>query len=231
MPTFATGSGVGSSYATVLLTFPSVDWFKWAIVGAIDQMTDELNWFEMGDVGTSFAVEESEKMLEGILFMAFNPIPVGLIHPYSSATIPDGYLLCDGATYAAADYPELFAVIGYSFGGGGADFLVPNLIDRTIVGSSGTFDFGTTGGTTEETLGVSQIPSHTHTDSGHSHTIPLVTSAPAQAGVGFAGDVTVPILTNNTGTSSANNQNTGGDGPHNNMPPYLALTYIIYAGR
>jgi microcystin-dependent protein len=231
MPTFSTGSGVGSTYATLLLTFPDVDWFKWNIVGAINELTLDFNWFENGDVGVSFAVEESEKMLEAMLFMGFNPIPIGLIHPFASATIPDGYLLCDGGSYATADFPELFTVVGYSFGGSGADFNVPNLIDRTVVGSSGVFAFGDVGGTTEETLDVSQIPSHTHADSGHSHTIPLVTSAPAQAGVGFAGDVTVPILTNNTGTSSANNQNTGGDGAHNNMQPYMSLTYMIYAGR
>lgn len=231
MPIFRIDSGVGSTYATVLLTFPAVDWFKSAILGAIDQMTDQSNWIEMGDVAVSFAVEESEKMIESYIFMNFNPFPVGLIIPFASATIPEGYLLCDGTTLDTADYPELFAVIGYSFGGSGSAFLVPDLIDRTIIGSSGTFALGDVGGTTDETLDVSQIPSHTHSDSGHVHSIPLVTSLPAQAGVGFAGDVTVPVVTSNTGISFANNQNTGGDGAHNNMQPYMALSYVIYAGR
>jgi microcystin-dependent protein len=231
MNPFGTGVGVGTTYATCLLTFPDVDWFKWNIVGAINQMTLDFNWSEDGDVAISFAVEEAKKTLESMIFMAFNPIPIGLIHPFASATIPDGYLLCDGGSLDPADYPELFAVIGYSFGGAGSSFLLPNLIDRTIIGSSGSFAFGTTGGETEHTLDVSQIPSHTHSDLGHQHTIPLVTSLPAQAGVGFAGDVTVPVLTNLTGISFANNQNTGGDGPHNNMQPYMALTYMIYAGR
>lgn len=222
---------MGSTYATLLLTFPDVDWFRHAIMGAIDEMTNPLNWFENGDVGVSFATEESIRMLETYIFMGFNPIPVGLIHPFASATIPAGYLLCDGTSILTADYPELFGVIGYSFGGSGSDFLLPDLVDRTVIGSSGTFAFGDVGGTSEETLDVSQIPSHTHVDSGHTHTIPLVTSAPAQAGVGFIGDATVPILTNNTGSSSANNQNTGGDGAHNNMQPFMSLTYMIYAGR
>jgi len=231
MPTFSTGSGVGSNYATLLLTFPDVDWFKHAIMGAIDELTNEGNWYEDGDVGVSFAVEESERMLQDYIFMGFNPIPIGLIHPYASSVIPSGYLLCDGGSYATTDYPELFDVLGYSFGGSGTNFSVPNLVDRTVIGSSGTFAFGNTGGEIDHTLDVSEIPSHTHTDSGHTHTIPLVTSLPAQAGVGFAGDVTVPVLTSNTGISFANNQNTGGGGAHNNMPPYMSLTYLIYAGR
>ena len=200
-------------------------------MGAIDEMTDPLNWFENGDVGVSFATEESIRILETYIFMGFNPIPVGLIHPYISATIPPGYLLCDGASYDPADYPELFAVIGYSFGGSGSSFLLPDLRTRAVIGSNSTFPFASVGGATEETLDVSQIPAHTHTDLGHAHSIPLVTSLPAQAGVGFAGNVTVPVITTTTGISSANNQNTGGDGAHNNMPPYMALVYMIYAGR
>jgi microcystin-dependent protein len=231
MNPFGTGSGVGTTYATCLLTFPDVDWFKWNIVGAINQMTLDFNWSEDGDVAISFAVEESQKTLESMIFMAFNPIPIGLIHPFASATIPEGFLLCDGTTLDTADYPELFAVIGYSFGGSGSAFLLPDLIDRTIIGSSGTFALGDTGGAIDVTLDVSQIPAHTHTDAGHAHSIPLVTSLPAQAGVGFAGDVTVPVVTSSTGVGFANNQNTGGDGAHNNMQPFMSLTYIIYAGR
>jgi len=231
MPTFSTGSGVGSNYATLFLTFPDVDWFKHAIMGAIDEMTDSGNWFEDGDVGVSFAVEESERMLQDYIFMGFNPIPIGLIHPYASSVIPEGYLLCDGATLNTADYPELFAVIGYSFGGSGLSFLIPDLIDRSVIGSSGSFSFGATGGEIDHTLDVSEIPAHTHVDSGHSHTVTLETSLPAQAGAGFAGQVSLAPLTTNTGVSSANNQNTGGGGAHNNMPPYMSLTYLIYAGR
>ena len=231
MPTFVVGSGVGDTYATILLTFPAVDWFKWAILGAIDELTNPDNWTEQGDVATSFAVEESERMLATYKFMNFNPFPPGMIFPFGADTAPAGYLLCDGATYATADYPELFAAIAYSFGGAGSDFLVPNLVNRAVVGAGDLFALGATGGEQNVTLDVASMPSHAHSDAGHQHTIPLVTSLPAQAGVGFAGDVTVPILTNLTGISFANLTNTGGDGAHNNMQPYEAITFIIYAGR
>lgn len=231
MPPFGTGSGVGSTYATCLLTFPNVDWFKWNIAGAINQMTEDFNWSEDGDVGISFAVEEAEKTLETMVFMNFNPIPIGLIHPFGSATPPDGYLLCDGASYATDDYPELFGTIGYSFGGSGANFSVPSLYNRVPVGSGDLFALADTGGEATHVLTTAESASHSHNDAGHSHSIPLVTSLPAQAGVGFAGDVTVPILTMSTGTGFASLDNSGGDGAHNNMQPYQAVSYIIYAGQ
>ncbi len=231
MPTFSTGSGVGDNYATLLISFPDVDWFKRNIMGALDQMTMADNWVENGDVGVSFAVEESEKIFQGYIFMGFNPIPVGLIHPFANPTVPAGYLLCDGGTYATTDYPELFSTIGYSFGGSGSDFNVPNLIDRNIIGASGAFSFGDTGGEIDHTLDVSEIPSHGHSDAGHTHSIPLVVGLPAQAGVGFSANQTVPIITDSTGLGFANITNTGGGGAHNNMPPYMSLSYCIYAGR
>ena len=43
-----------------------------------------------------------------------------------------GWLECDGSTLAAADYPELFDVIGYTYGGSGADFDLPTIADNII---------------------------------------------------------------------------------------------------
>ncbi len=200
-------------------------------MGAIDQMTMTDNWFENGDVGVSFAVEESEKMLASYIFMGFNPIPIGLIHPFANTAIPDGYLACDGTSLATVDYPELFSAIGYTFGGSGASFNVPSLINRVVVGAGDIYDVGNTGGEAEVFLDVASMPSHSHSDLGHSHSIPLVVGLPAQAGVGFSANQTVPVITDSTGLGFANIQNTGGDGAHNNLQPYQAITYCIYAGR
>jgi len=231
MAIFSTGSGVGDTYATVLLTLPDVDWFKQNIVGAVNAMTIEFNWSENGDVGISFATEESQKMLESMVFMAFNPFPPGMIFPFGSVAAPPGYLLCDGSSYAADDYPELFAAIGYSFGGAGGSFNVPQLIDRVAVGAGGAFDIGAAGGESTVTLDITQMPAHTHSDAGHSHsytppgtTIPVV--APGEAPV-----LAISLLPGITGTGFASIQPTGGDGAHNNMQPFQAVPYIIYAGR
>jgi len=217
VPTFVVGSGVGDNYATFLFPVVDVDWFKSALFGALFELTKSDNWIEMGDVAVSFAVEEAAQMIDGFKFMNFNPFPVGLIIPFSSDTAPDGYLLCDGGSYAVADYPELFAIVGYVYGGAGADFNVPDLAARVVVGMGGGFGFADSGGELEHTLITDEIPSHTHT-------IPLTATTLAVE----PGEVTVmtpvPFFTQDTGS-------TGGDGAHNNMPPYLVLSYVIYAGR
>jgi microcystin-dependent protein len=244
MPTFSTGSGVGSTYAAVLFYFPQVDWFKRNILGAIDQMTYDYNWVENGDVAVSFAVEESERMLATYKMLNFNPFPVGMIFPFGAAIAPPGYLLCDGLSYPTADYPELYAVIGATYGAIGVNFNVPNLIDSVPVGAGGTYTIADVGGEVSHTLITTEIPSHSHTasaptviDPTHSHgeitAIPTVITigagVPAPSAIPSVG-ITAPALTG-ISVLAPSIGNTGGDGSHNNLQPYLAVPYVIYAGR
>ncbi len=53
-------------------------------------------------------------------------IPVGSVLPYPVQTIPAGWLHCNGQSLRKEDYPELFARIGYAYGGSGEDFNVPD---------------------------------------------------------------------------------------------------------
>ena len=66
--------------------------------------------------------------------------PIGTVLSFAGQVSPNGYLLCDGGSYAVADYPDLYNVIGNTYGGDTEYFNVPNLIDRFIQGSdtSGT---------------------------------------------------------------------------------------------
>jgi microcystin-dependent protein len=244
MPTFVTGSGVGDNYATFILTFPDVIWFKSAIMGALFELTAPDNWIERGDVAVSFAVEESAQMIASIKVSAFNPFPIGMIFPYSSNTAPEGYLPCDGGSYAVADYPELFAVIDYNFGGSGENFNVPSLFNRTTIGSGDNFSYLDVGGSETVTLTTGEMPSHNHSasdptiiDPSHSHVestaiptaITIGAGIPAPSALPAVGS-TAPAFTGITALAGAIG-NTGGDGAHENMPPFMALPYIIYAGR
>ena len=70
----------------------------------------------------------------------YSNTPIGTVLSFAGLTPPNGYLLCDGATYAVADYQDLYDVIGNTYGGDTENFNVPNLIDKFIQGSdtSGT---------------------------------------------------------------------------------------------
>ena len=88
-------------------------------------------------------------------------IPVGLVSMFGGAGVPPGgrWAVCNGAELQTATYPALHAVIGYSYGGSGGRFNLPNLTDRFPVAKVP----GSAGGNKDSTL-----PAHTH-DATHNH--------------------------------------------------------------
>lgn len=56
--------------------------------------------------------------------------PTGTLFDFAGSTAPYGWLMCDGRQLATADYPNLFAVIGYTYGGSGANFNIPDYRGR-----------------------------------------------------------------------------------------------------
>jgi hypothetical protein len=59
----------------------------------------------------------------------------GMITQYGSAVAPTGYLLCNGADHVRTTYPDLFAVIGTSYGSSDiSTFKVPNLTSTATGG-------------------------------------------------------------------------------------------------
>lgn len=231
MPTFVFQESIATNGGTFLLPIPSISWFADSVMTALAEMAIPDNWYGDDEDFRTYAVNQASKMLANYKLLNFNPFPPGMIFPFGGIVAPEGYLICDGAAYAADDYPELFAQIGYYFGGSGDDFNVPSLINRVPVGTGDSYSIGDVGGEQTVTLTTAEIASHNHDDSGHSHSIPLITAVPTQEGIGISRNITVPILSDSTGTGYADIGNTGGDEPHENMPPFQAMLYIIYAGR
>jgi microcystin-dependent protein len=160
--------------------------------------------------------------------------PTGAVLPYAGTSAPSGYLLCDGTSVGTADYPDLFSVVQYNYGGSGTAFNVPDLSTRMPIGVGNGRTEGDAGGTENVTLDVTQIPSHSHsaTDSGHTHTYPTSAGADSLSG-GDTGAYDVSTygangtLTTNSGNANVTIGNTGGGSAHTNMPPYLVMNYII----
>lgn len=62
---------------------------------------------------------------DGLISAGF--IQTGMIINFGGSETLDFYLLCDGTGHFVADFPDLFDVIGFSFGGSGLSFLVPDI--------------------------------------------------------------------------------------------------------
>lgn len=93
--------------------------------------------------------KEIERIIERVKREA---IPVGAIICHAAEKCPEGYLPCDGKELLRSEYPELFAVIGISFGGGERTFQLPDLQGRFARGwdKEGNTDPDRTFGSTQE---------------------------------------------------------------------------------
>jgi len=165
-----------------------------------------------------------------------------------------GWLLCDGRTVAISDFEFLFNVIGYSYGGSGDNFRLPNAAGRVpgIVGtgtdansSTFTIALGSTIGEYQHTLTVAEMPTHNHgvTDPGHRHSLTTVNddynnssvypnnsriSAPQYD----SGTVTLWTSSVSSTTTGISINNTGGSNQHNNIQPMIGMgNMFVYCGR
>lgn len=156
---------------------------------------------------------------------------LGEIRLFTGPFVPRGWAPCDGRLMQIAQNQALFAIVGTFYGGDGRQtFGLPDLRGRAAV------SFGAGPGLTEAVQGAqfgaeattllpTQIPAHTHTL--------VVSGASADARSPAAG----PLAVANEPTYTAGPPDTalapnalgpaGGGRPHPNMPPFLALQYMI----
>jgi hypothetical protein len=122
----------------------------------------------------------------------------------SSASIPTGWLLCDGTNST------------------------PDLRNRFVVGATSTYAVGATGGSADAIV-VSHTHTATVTDPGHLHTY----NQPGSIGVAGGGNGVASLSFSSVNTSTATtgitvaNSTTGSSGTNANLPPYYALCYIM----
>ena len=179
---------------------------------------------------------------DGANLTGIEGVNTGIVVPWGSAAIPSGFLLCDGTSYATASYTALFAVIAYTYGGSGANFLVPDLRDKTVVGVSSanskalaqsigantvtpTGNIGGSAGAT--TLTTAQIPSHSHTFDYFNLNQEMNYSQAIVKGQGLTNQ-TYTTTTAGQGQSHTHNLSANFTGTANSvLQPGLVLNYII----
>ena len=69
-------------------------------------------------------------------------VPYGSVAVHPSTEQVAGWLVCDGSSLLVASYPDLFASIGYTYGGSADNFSIPDLRAKFVRGwdSSGFAD-------------------------------------------------------------------------------------------
>jgi microcystin-dependent protein len=143
---------------------------------------------------------------------------------------PNGWAICDGQIMSIADNAVLFDLIGTTYGGDGmTTFALPDLRGRMAIHQGqgpglANYIVGQMGGEEQVTLTLSQLPNHTH--------LPMGSSSPANAlsPSSAVWATTTTFLYSSTGTPvpmTAAIGATGGGGPHENRPPFLAMNFII----
>lgn len=150
---------------------------------------------------------------------------LGEIRLLSFNYAPKGWALCNGQLLPINQNQALFSLLGTMYGGDGRlNFALPNLQGRVPVHIGAGFTQGQSGGEQAHTLGISELPDHSH--------LINASSNPADAS-----DPTGAIWADGAKSNYAANPNTtmdpasvlpaGASQPHDNMSPYLTINFCI----
>ena len=158
----------------------------------------------------------------------------GEIRLFAGLRAPAGWAFCDGRTLPVAQNLPLFQLIHFTYGGDGQNFFaVPDLRGRMPIGYGKTasgfaYQPGEIGGVESVTLTLAQFPKHTHNarcsnQNGNS-------DSPANNYWAKSGALQYNSDANTVADLQMNGKSIQSEGkglPHNNMPPYFALNFII----
>ncbi len=157
---------------------------------------------------------------------------IGEIRMFAGSFAPAGWAMCQGQLMPISQNDTLFNLIGTTYGGDGqSTFGLPDCQGRipvhmgTLAGG-GTYQIGEKAGVESVTLTTQQIPIHSH---------PFIASAdlgttgtPSDAVM--AQNIQVSMYSQFPAVNAFNNAAVGLDGgsqPHENMMPFLVITFII----
>jgi microcystin-dependent protein len=163
-----------------------------------------------------------------------NPF-VAEIRIFTGNFAPTGWALCNGQLLPISQNTALFSLLGTTYGGDGkSNFALPNMQGSAPMqfgqgAGLSLRDLGETGGEPTVTLLQTEMPAHSHgVQAAGSGGLPSPTNnAWASGQKGHPGSYAASNPGTNVQMSPFGTSISGGNLPHNNMPPFLALTFII----
>jgi microcystin-dependent protein len=139
---------------------------------------------------------------------------------------PKGWAMCNGQLMPINQNQALFSLLGTTFGGDGrVNFALPDQRGRAPIHVGSGFTLGERGGEQAHTLTINETPTHLHQVSASSTSTGGFDNMTGNY-LGGANNVyaaPASLTTMNPGTIA----NTGGSQPHQNMQPFLTLTFCI----
>jgi microcystin-dependent protein len=149
------------------------------------------------------------------------------IRIFSCNFAPKGWAMCNGQLLPINQNQALFSLLGTSYGGNGTtNFALPDLQGRVPFHMGNGFSLGQSGGETVHTLLQAELPIHTHPVTASSNVGDQVSPAGNYWANGIASAYTGAGAINGNMAPSAVTP-AGGFSAHENMSPYLVLTFCI----
>lgn len=150
---------------------------------------------------------------------------IGEIRRVAFNFAPKYWALCNGQLLSIAQNQALFSLLGTSYGGNGVNtFALPDLRGSAPIHAGGSIVQGESGGAARHTLTSAQMPAHSHTVAASS----AAASVTSPQGAYFAASPQPGYGVSAAATMAADSIGiAGGNQPHENRPPYLAVNYII----
>ena len=163
---------------------------------------------------------------------------LGEIRLVAFNVLPAGWALCNGQALSTSANSALYSLIGYTYGGSGTTFNLPNLNGRVAVSDGGGYTRGGSGGAATHALSVGEMPAHNHTTTATTTLKGSSTAADSPTPQGHLPGGTGRSNIYQTGASNVDLasgaavtnvtvNNNGSGTAHSNMQPYLVLRYII----
>ena len=152
---------------------------------------------------------------------------VGEIRMFAGNFAPAGWMFCEGQLLAVSENEVLFQLIGTTYGGDGqTTFALPDLRGRIPVHQGGGFTLAEAGGEERITLTVPQIPPHSHAFVASADS--AVQASPGARTLARTNAINLYSATApNVGLAAQAVSTAGGSQPHDNLQPYLCVSFII----